>query len=196
MCNVDSSVCLYIMYFFDFFSTMGMAARKQRGELDRRIKACKAATLDEVNQALNEHLAATATMVVGLMVSLILGMILLDNYKAYQQNKIVFGHWIEQTYQVKVDYKHADQWDCYLDILHYPQRGSSAIAPYPNTIECDSAAFTYKKQDLSIEKAGVVLLLWSIGFLTAVLAFVLGFFWRRWITQPTLAWTKPHALIK
>ena len=177
-------------------STMGMRASQQQEVLAKHIKEGHMANLDEVNQTVNDNLAATATLIIGLVASLILGVIFLTSYQAYEPNKAAFGQWLEQTHLVKVDYQHADLWDCYLDILHYPKQGSSSVAPHPDSIACNTEGFAQQKQRFGLESAALKLIMMAIGLCIAIQTLIIGFFWRRWFTQPKLAWVKTYAQVK
>jgi hypothetical protein len=133
---------------------------------------------------------------IGLVASVILGVIFLTSYQAYEPNKAAFGQWLEQTYHVKVDYQRAGLWDCYLDILHYPKQVSSAVAPYPDSITCNTEGFAQQKQRFGVESAALKLMMMAIGFCIAIQTLIMGFFWRRWFTQPKLDWAKIHAQVK
>ena len=176
--------------------SMSFAAAEHREKLAAHIEQGAVASLDEVNHALNEHIMATATMVVGGLASVVLALILFNSHQSYEANKQLFGHWLEQTYSVTVDYEHADRWTCYLDILHYPKPNSYDTEPHPHTIACDTATFEQKKQLLGLVMADVKLLLWAIGALVGFKAFVIGLVWRRCFTLSKLAWAKTHPRLR
>lgn len=189
-------VLIALIFLALILSTMGMRASDQQKALTEHVKEGHVANLDEVNQAVNDNLAANATLIVGLMASLILGVIFLTSYQAYQPNKAAFGQWLELTYHVKVDYQRADLWDCYLDILHYPKQASSAVAPHPDSIACNTEGFAQQKHRFGVESAALKLIMMAIGLCIAIQTLIIGFFWRRWFTQPKLAWVKTYAQVK
>ena len=176
--------------------SMSMAAAEHEKKLAAQIEQGAVASLDEVNHALDQHIMATAAMVVGGLASVVLALILFNSHQSYQANKQQFGQWLEQTYQVTVDYEYADRWECYLDMLHYPKQNSSATEPHPHTIACNTARFEQKKQQLGLVMADVKLLLWAIGALVGFKAFVIGLVWRRCFTLPKLAWAKTHPRLR
>ena len=177
-------------------SIMSVAEAKHREKLASQIEQDTAISLDEVNYALDQHIMASATMVVGAIAGVVLALIFFNSYQSYESNKPLFGQWLEQTYQVTVDYEYADRWECYLDMLHYPKQNSSSTVPHPHIIVCDTATFEQKKQLLGLVMADVKLLLWAIGALLGFKAFVIGLVWRRWFTLPRLACAKKHARVK
>lgn len=187
---------IFAVFLVLLLSTMNMAAENQRQDLNQRTHVRHIASLDEVNQAFNAHIGTNLMIAVALCASIILGVLLYNGFKTYEHNKIIFGQWIEHTYDVNVDYERAAGVTCYLGILHYPQKNASSLLPYPQTIHCDASEFENKKRQLDIENKPLKQLLLSLGFLTAVLVFVLGVFLRYWLTQPKLEWVKLNTRLK
>jgi hypothetical protein len=118
-----------------------------------------------------------------------------QNHSKLSNNTIIFASWVEQKYGVTADPEKADLIECYMGVLHYPQKEDKGLLPYEGSPRCDKAFFNKQKASLGLD--GLREHMWVMNFVVALLWLVCLIMWGYWqiILKPHYLWVMKHNFI-
>jgi hypothetical protein len=110
--------------------------------------------------------------IAGLVVLVLFTTYQIDAVTQYEHNAGRFTNWIENTYSVTTTTEQARRVECYVGVLHYPQKNATGLLPYAGDPKCDAVDFERKKRQLGVDGTYDRLVLSS---------FVLVIGWLSWL---------------
>ncbi|WP_157760774.1 hypothetical protein [Hydrogenovibrio halophilus] len=105
----------------------------------------------EVGEMQITNLWLRFAQVAGLVVLMLFTAYQIHAVSQYEYNTGRFVEWIETTYEVSARTDQVHRVECYVGVLHYPQKNDSGLLPYAGDPKCDAVAFEQKKRQLGMD---------------------------------------------
>lgn len=183
-----AAVFLFILLLF--FASIALQGELARRECVERERESNYPDRVEFNTVYSQYVGINALLLVLLLISSLMTFGIYSSYASYLENREQFSTWVESRFEVPVDEELADKVECYLGVLHYPQKGGPGMIPYPNDPECNEKTFNQKKASLDLVDKGGALKLWGVGVMAAWFLFFMVLIIARLLLKPKYDWTK------
>lgn len=105
----------------------------------------------EVGEMQITNLWLRFAQVAGLVVLVLFTAYQINAVNQYQHKAERFFDWVENTYNVTTTPDQVRRIECYVGVLHYPQKNAPGLLPYAGDPKCDAAAFERKKRQLGMD---------------------------------------------